>query len=227
MPRTTRPPTSGYARIAQAEEEEEPYSDTEDPFQDWRASLSNHEPEYAPIQPQKRRERMDFPSTPSQSPGQPRRRRRTNSGVDIKAINARLERWAEEIKERFKIRRVKGKSAEDEHLEIYSSVFQAPEGVRPATKETLESGKFDEEEEGRLSKLEFDDLVESVRTAIELGMHPKLISQGSSGSYFARNSGGKVVGVFKPKDEEPYASKNPKWTKWIVSRTIGHKPFPI
>jgi hypothetical protein len=24
-----------------------------------------------------------------------------------------------------------------------------------------------------------------------------------------------VVGVFKPKDEEPYASRNPKWTKWI------------
>ncbi|MGG6495821.1 UNVERIFIED_CONTAM: phosphatidylinositol 4-kinase, partial [Bacteroidetes bacterium 56_B9] len=66
-----------------------------------------------------------------------------------------------------------------------------------------------------LSKLEFDDLVESVRTAIELGLHPKLIAQGSSGSYFARNSGGQTIGVFKPKDEEPYAGKNPKWTKWI------------
>ncbi|KAL9033903.1 MAG: hypothetical protein Q9214_007290, partial [Letrouitia sp. 1 TL-2023] len=48
-----------------------------------------------------------------------------------------------------------------------------------------------------------------------LGVHPKMISQGSSGSYFARNSEGKVVGVFKPKDEEPYATRNPKWTKWI------------
>jgi hypothetical protein len=48
-----------------------------------------------------------------------------------------------------------------------------------------------------------------------MGTHPKLISQGSSGSYFARNTQGKVVGVFKPKDEEPYASRNPKWTKWI------------
>ena len=42
-----------------------------------------------------------------------------------------------------------------------------------------------------------------------------MISQCSSGSYFARNTSGKVVGVFKPKDEEPYASRNPKWTKWI------------
>ena len=216
MPRN-RPPTSGYARIAQAEEEEEeeeeqPYSDNDDPFRD-PGTLSTGGAEYEPIQP-KRRERIDHPSDPDpNSPQRPRRRRRTNSGVDIKAINARLERWAEEIKERFKIRRVKGKSAEDEHLEIYSSVFQAPDWIRPATKESLESDY--ENAVDRLSKLEFDDLVESVRTAIELGMHPKLISQGSSGSYFARNSGGKVIGVFKPKDEEPYASKNPKWTKWI------------
>lgn len=207
-----RPPTSGYARIAQAEEEEEelPYSsDEEDPFRD--PNRISTDASYAPIQP-KRRERMHIPSGPS-SPGRPTRRKRANSGVDIKAINARLERWADEIKERFKIRRVKGKTADDEHLEIHHSVFQAPEGIRPATKEQLDADHSDAGE--RLSKLEFDDLVESVRTAIELGKHPTLIAQGSSGSYFARNSSGKVLGVFKPKDEEPYASKNPKWTKWI------------
>jgi hypothetical protein len=98
-------------------------------------------------------------------------------------------------------------------LEIHHSVFQAPEWIRPANRQSLES-EYDDSDQ-RLSKIEFDDMVESVRTAIELGMHPTLISQGSSGSYFARNSGGRVVGVFKPKDEEPYASKNPKWTKWI------------
>ena len=217
MPR--RPPTSGYVRIAQAEEDEDedptsPYSPSHDDYSHRPDRiLSSTAPEYAPIQPGFRREHM-HQRIPS-SPGETRRprRRRTNSGVDIKAINARLERWAEEIKERFKIRRVKGKSSEDEHLQIYSSVFQAPEGVRPATKQMLED-EYDGAS-GGLSKLEFDDLVESVRTAIELGMHPQLISQGSSGSYFARNSGGKVVGVFKPKDEEPYANKNPKWTKWI------------
>ncbi|EMC96374.1 hypothetical protein BAUCODRAFT_472794 [Baudoinia panamericana UAMH 10762] len=210
MPRS-RPAASGYARIAQAEEEEDddPYFDEEEPLNSHRG-VSAEDGEYAPIQP-KRRERMQIPSGASS----PRRkgRRRANSGVDIKAINARLERWAEEIKERFKIRRVKGKSVEDEHLEIYSSVFQAPDWIRPATKETLRDDYDDSTE--RLSKLEFDDLVESVRTAIELGVHPKLITQGSSGSYFARNSGGKTVGVFKPKDEEPYASRNPKWTKWL------------
>ncbi|KAK0939190.1 Phosphatidylinositol 4-kinase LSB6 [Friedmanniomyces endolithicus] len=223
MPRN-RPPTSGYARIAQAEEEEEEeeeeqfYSDADLAHDDY---LHHQSPtilsttpgtEYAPIHPKRRTDRMHMPSN-SSSPGGRSRRRRTNSGVDIKAINLRLERWAEEIKEKFKIRRVKGKSTEDEHLEIYSSVFQAPEGIRPATKKSLDN-YYDEGVE-RLSKVEFDDMVESVQTAIELGTHPTLISQGSSGSYFARNSSGKVLGVFKPKDEEPYANKNPKWTKWI------------
>jgi hypothetical protein len=135
-----------------------------------------------------------------------------SSGVDIKAINMRLERWAEEIASKFKINKVRGKSNEEEKLEIHHSVFQAPDGIRPVTADSLES---DFPERGRMTKDEFEAIVESVRTAIELGVQPKMISQGSSGSYFARNSSGKVVGVFKPKDEEPYATRNPKWTKWI------------
>ena len=109
---------------------------------------------------------------------------------------------------------MKGKSPEEEHLEIHHSVFQAPDGIRPVTAETLAMDNSPEDG-NRISKAQFDDVVESVRIAIEMGVHPKMISQGSSGSYFARNSEGKVVGVFKPKDEEPYASRNPKWTKWI------------
>lgn len=140
--------------------------------------------------------------------------RSNSSGVDIKAINARLERWAEEIASKFKISSVKGKSRQEEPLEIHHSVFQAPDGVRPYTAQQLAaySPTFGED---RFTKEQFEQIVESVRVAIEQGVHPKMISQGSSGSYFARNSNGKVVGVFKPKDEEPYASRNPKWTKWI------------
>lgn len=209
-----RPPTSGYARIAQAEEEEEDIdSEEEDPFQGQR-NLSTDDSHYAPIQP-KRRDRMSVAGTAS--PGSKRplgRRRRTNSGVDIKAINLRLERWADEIAQKFKIRKVKGKTQQEEHLEIHHSVFQAPDWIRPGSDLAL-TAEHDEPHADRISKIEFDDIVESVRVAIELGVQPKLIAQGSSGSYFARNSDGKVVGVFKPKDEEPYASKNPKWTKWI------------
>jgi phosphatidylinositol 4-kinase type 2 len=212
MPRS-RPAASGYARIAQAEEEEEDIlEDSEDEGYIGNQNSISDGSRYAAIQP-KRQSRM-------QGPGSPQSRRstfgrvRSNSGVDIKAINARLERWADEIAQKFKIRKGKGKSQQDEQLEIVHSVFQAPDWIRPATADTLMSD-YAEDFPDRITKVEFDEIVESVRVAIEQGIHPKLISQGSSGSYFARNTRGDVVGVFKPKDEEPYASKNPKWTKWI------------
>ena len=219
MPRH-RPPTSGYARIAQAEEENSYLddSDEDDPHRPPR-TIATSNPRYAPIQPQPHGSMHSVPG--DTSPGHyrrlstgKRRLRRNSSGVDIKAINARLERWAEEIASKFKIHRVKGKTEEEEQLEIQHSVFNAPEGMRPASAETLASDMSENQGE-RMTKIGFDDVVESVKVAIELGVHPKMISQGSSGSYFARNSDGQVVGVFKPKDEEPYASRNPKWTKWI------------
>ena len=220
MPRH-RPPTSGYARIAQADDES-PYlddSEEDDAFRVPRTISTLSAPRYAPIQPQPHGSmQVDLNENSTRQQRRPntarRRLRRSSSGVDIKAINARLERWAEEIASKFKISRVKGKTQEEEHLEIKHSVFQAPEGLRPASVETLAS-EVSETQGDRMTKMEFDDVVESVKVAIELGVHPKMISQGSSGSYFARNSDGKVVGVFKPKDEEPYASRNPKWTKWL------------
>lgn len=62
---------------------------------------------------------------------------------------------------------------------------------------------------------DFNDLVLQVENAIDHGILPERISQGSSGSYFVKNQKNKIVGVFKPKDEEPYGSLNPKWTKWM------------
>ncbi|KAI9880118.1 MAG: phosphatidyl inositol kinase [Pleopsidium flavum] len=216
-----RPATSGYARIAQAEEDDgQGYQDdSEEDIYHTPATISASAPRYAPIQPQFRGQMQasGLESSPGHKrrPSTSRRRMRSNSsGVDIKAINARLEKWAEEIASKFKINKVKGKTQEEEQLEIHHSVFQPPDGMRPATAETLASESV-ATQGGRMTNKEFDDVVEGVKVAIELGVHPKMISQGSSGSYFARNSEGKVVGVFKPKDEEPYASRNPKWTKWI------------
>jgi phosphatidylinositol 4-kinase type 2 len=203
MPRQ-RPATSGYARLAQADEDERGLSDDSG---DETYSSSPLSARYGSVQP--------TPRDGMYAGGRPKRpikRMRTNSsGVDIKAINARLERWAEEIASKFKISSNKGKTDEEEQLEIHHSVFQAPDGIRPLTVGDLTAYRDDE----RMSKAQFEDIVESVRVAIELGTHPKMISKGSSGSYFARNSEGKVVGVFKPKDEEPYATRNPKWTKWV------------
>ncbi|XP_047537339.1 phosphatidylinositol 4-kinase type 2-alpha isoform X2 [Vanessa atalanta] len=62
---------------------------------------------------------------------------------------------------------------------------------------------------------QFTELVWQAEVAIDNGIFPERIYQGSSGSYFVKNPGGKIVGVFKPKDEEPYGRLNPKWTKWM------------
>jgi len=61
----------------------------------------------------------------------------------------------------------------------------------------------------------FTELVREVEAAIDQGVDPVRIYQGSSGSYFVKNIQGKTIGVYKPKDEEPYGRLNPKWTKWM------------
>ena len=211
MPRN-RPAKSGYAQLSQADEED----DELDYNDDNPLSTSAPDREFAPIATGPRPNgplHLNTVGANADRRGKrrsSRRRMRSSSSVDIKAINARLEHWAEEIASKFKIRPIKGKSRREEHLEIHHSVFQAPEGVRPIGPEELHA-----ERPGRMTRTEYEEIVESVRIAIEQGVHPKMISQGSSGSYFARNTEGKTVGVFKPKDEEPYASRNPKWTKWI------------
>eukprot|EP00117_Sycon_ciliatum_P004647 scpid44495/ scgid8925/ Phosphatidylinositol 4-kinase type 2-beta; Phosphatidylinositol 4-kinase type II-beta len=61
----------------------------------------------------------------------------------------------------------------------------------------------------------FTAIVRNVEKAIEDGILPERIAQGSSGSYFAKDVNRETVGVFKPRDEEPYGAANPKWTKWL------------
>eukprot|EP00834_Sanchytrium_tribonematis_P000846 NODE_17_length_48642_cov_1.199349.p10 type:complete len:418 gc:universal NODE_17_length_48642_cov_1.199349:17723-16470(-) len=56
---------------------------------------------------------------------------------------------------------------------------------------------------------------EETNHAIRNGIYPILVSQGSSGSYFCRNVEHKMLGIFKPKDEEPYSTNNPKWLKFL------------
>ncbi|KAI0132360.1 phosphatidylinositol 3 [Xylariales sp. AK1849] len=207
MPRH-RPATTGYERLAQADQLSDD-SDDEPLGQSFASLQPQTAPRYAPTTRPRPHSGMASPKAVAKQKARPRRTR-TNSGVDLKAINARLERWADEIAAKFKRGKGKGKQ-EEEQLEIHYSVFQAPEGVRPVTAETLAASAH----ETAMSTAEFDEIVQSVRTAIDQGMHPSMITQGSSGSYFARNTEGKIVGVFKPKDEEPYAAGNPKWNKWI------------
>ncbi|KAM4060402.1 phosphatidylinositol 3- and 4-kinase domain-containing protein [Hirsutella rhossiliensis] len=207
MPRD-RPATTGYERLTQADQISD---DSDDDFlAESSASLQPASaPRHAPITQPYHRSGV---SSPRRNSSRPKFRHRggSNAGVDLKAINARLERWADEIASRFKRGRGKSQLGEEDRLEIHHSVFQPPDGVRPISAEAMA-----EPPPGFMTKAEFDAVVESVRTAIRQEIHPSMISQGSSGSYFARNPDGKIVGVFKPKDEEPYAAGNPKWNKWI------------
>ncbi|XP_075046945.1 phosphatidylinositol 4-kinase type 2-beta [Mixophyes fleayi] len=66
-----------------------------------------------------------------------------------------------------------------------------------------------------LDDIEFADIIHRAEQAIESGVFPERISQGSSGSYFVKDPKGKIIGVFKPKSEEPYGQLNPKWTKYF------------
>uniref|UniRef100_A0AAY4BLT6 Phosphatidylinositol 4-kinase type 2 n=1 Tax=Denticeps clupeoides TaxID=299321 RepID=A0AAY4BLT6_9TELE len=61
----------------------------------------------------------------------------------------------------------------------------------------------------------FAEIIRRAEEAIESGVFPERISQGSSGSYFVKDPKGKIIGVFKPKSEEPYGHLNPKWTKYF------------
>ncbi|CAK6433255.1 unnamed protein product [Pipistrellus nathusii] len=61
----------------------------------------------------------------------------------------------------------------------------------------------------------FADAILKAEQAIEFGVFPERIPQGSSGSYFVKDPKRRIIGVFKPKSEEPYSQLNPKWTKYI------------
>ncbi|XP_021942487.1 phosphatidylinositol 4-kinase type 2-alpha isoform X2 [Zootermopsis nevadensis] len=93
---------------------------------------------------------------------------------------------------------------------------------------TIDSPRVNRENQPLLGRMESDvtfnnfpddplfcDLVRQTEVAIDTGIFPERISQGSSGSYFVKNPTGKIVAVFKPKNEEPYGRLNPKWTKWM------------
>ncbi|KAG8930968.1 phosphatidyl inositol kinase, partial [Tulasnella sp. 408] len=144
-------------------------------------------------------------STATSSSSRPRHQRttsRTSIGkIDLSSLDNAFKRWTQEITQ--KVRRKKKAVESEAPKEIVFSVFQRvspKEGPPQApTKKTLD-------DEPPKTQHDFDNLANSVKLAILDGLHPKMIAKGSSGSYFARaKKDGKtqVVGVFKPKDEEP------------------------
>uniref|UniRef100_A0A7E4W4H2 Phosphatidylinositol 4-kinase type 2 n=1 Tax=Panagrellus redivivus TaxID=6233 RepID=A0A7E4W4H2_PANRE len=62
---------------------------------------------------------------------------------------------------------------------------------------------------------DFNAVLDEALEAIDSGVNPELIPSGSSGSYFVYDKNQRPIGVFKPKDEEPFAPLNPKWPKFF------------
>ncbi|TFK44679.1 phosphatidylinositol 3 and 4-kinase-domain-containing protein [Crucibulum laeve] len=165
------------------------------------------------------------PSTSTTRPGNTRGLRRAGrpGSIDLKKLDHAFKRWTESIAQ--KVKRKKKTEPEHSRKHIWRSVFEptvAPLPNPPFPIKTLDH-------KSPMTQGEFDILVDSVKAAIREGIHPKMITKGSSGSYFARakGEGGRVqtVAVFKPKDEEPYGRLNPKTTKWIHRQFRWIIPF--
>ncbi|KAH7339768.1 phosphatidylinositol 3 and 4-kinase-domain-containing protein [Rhizoctonia solani] len=145
--------------------------------------------------------------------------RRRGPSVDLKGLDTAFKRWTETIAQRVKINRKKRLETQPEKREVAFSVFQLTHGrLPPPPMKTLDH-------QPPITHEEFERIVQSIRAAIFDGIHPKMISKGSSGSYYARvrdpETGHiKTVGVFKPKDEElrlisAHSMRNPKFQKWV------------
>ncbi|KAJ6593892.1 phosphatidylinositol 3 and 4-kinase-domain-containing protein [Mycena capillaripes] len=156
----------------------------------------------------------------ARSRGRPRRPRM--GSIDLSSLDSAFKQWTLAIASRLKLQK-KNKGGPS-RKKIWRSVFE-PVGVQtvdPNPVKTLDH-------KPPMTQAEFDSLAQGVRDAIEDGIQPKMITKGSSGSYFARakNETGRVhtVAVFKPKDEEPYGRLNPKTTKWVHRQLRWIIPF--
>ncbi|KAF9452374.1 hypothetical protein P691DRAFT_661092 [Macrolepiota fuliginosa MF-IS2] len=146
--------------------------------------------------------------------------------IDLKKLDNAFKRWTESIAQ--KVKRKNKRKQEHSKKQIWKSVFE-PYASKSPTTDTVKTL----DHKPPMTQEEFEVVAQSVRNAILEGIHPKMISKGSSGSYFARakSTGGRVqtVAVFKPKDEEPYGRLNPKastfTTKWIHRQFRWIIPF--
>ncbi|KAF8070167.1 phosphatidylinositol 3 and 4-kinase-domain-containing protein [Lyophyllum atratum] len=158
------------------------------------------------------------PTTATRGHGRPGR----PGSIDLKKLDNAFKRWTESIAQ--KVKRKKKAGLNHERRAIWHSVFEPQVLVT-----TIYHGSVKTlDHKPPMTQAAYDTIVQSVKTAIAEGIHPKMITKGSSGSYFARAKvEGRVqtVAVFKPKDEEPYGRLNPKTTKWIHRQFRWIIPF--
>ncbi|CCM05705.1 uncharacterized protein FIBRA_07937 [Fibroporia radiculosa] len=141
--------------------------------------------------------------------------------IDLGKLDTAFKRWTESIAQKVKRKR---RVEDNSRKEILHSVFEPPVAALNIYDDTVKTL----DHKPPMTRADFDRLVQAVKDAIADGVHPKMISKGSSGSYFARAKiEGRVqtVAVFKPKDEEPYGRLNPKTTKWLHRQFKWIIPF--
>ncbi|KII92400.1 hypothetical protein PLICRDRAFT_172497 [Plicaturopsis crispa FD-325 SS-3] len=160
---------------------------------------------------------------PVQSTARRGRRGSRPGPIDLSKLDTAFKRWTEGIAQKVK----RKKKVEDHsRREIWRTVFEPQVAAVAAPVSGLPPKTLDHKPP--MTKADFAVLSQAVRRAILDGIHPKMITKGSSGSYFARAKiDGRVqtVAVFKPKDEEPYGRMNPKTTKWIHRQFRWIIPF--
>ncbi|KAF9964133.1 phosphatidyl inositol kinase [Mortierella alpina] len=126
-------------------------------------------------------------------------------GLGGKANTPTQSRWSHRPRLGRRQRRVpsSGLGRENDQRVIQSSVFKpvlvSVDGGQPVTPVPALTPDHAEP----MTSERFVGIVNSVKDAINSGIQPLRIAQGSSGSYFCRNMDNKIVGVFKPKNEEP------------------------
>ncbi|TFK20970.1 phosphatidyl inositol kinase [Coprinopsis marcescibilis] len=145
---------------------------------------------------------------------------RRGASIDLTKLDNAFKRWTESIAQKVKRKK---KVPEHNRKQIWRSVFEPtiPPVPTHGPVKTLDH-------KPPMTDDDFNIIVESIKSAILEGIHPKMITKGSSGSYFARAKvQGRVqtVAVFKPKDEEPYGRLNPKTTKWLHRQFRWIIPF--
>lgn len=101
---------------------------------------------------------------------------------------------------------------QDTKYEIQYSVFKP---LRHYAMRDRSAKLLDQSRESAKQHFQYvvSDCIDAIQTYhIEL----ERIKAGSSGSYFAYGTNNHAIplGVFKPKEEEPYGPLSPKWTKW-------------
>ncbi|CAG8611017.1 8508_t:CDS:2 [Cetraspora pellucida] len=216
MIRSNNNPLSGYVKLQQ-----EDFFDQDDYLFDTARSIYDRNTDFIFTRPRYQRRALSetrqplnksFPPNSAMENSQSNElesRRNSEEILDDISSSRRSSAWSQFSKKlKFK---GSAKGLHNKELELYKSVFRQInlENIQPS------SHPLTANHHPPLTLELFNEIVNSVKAAIYSGVQPARIKQGSSGSYFCRNTDGKIVGVFKPKNEEPYGRLNPKWTKWI------------